>query len=69
MEDKASTEFAIEIWRNVMNQNNCLACFVDLENGQKELVAVNLCFQASTNEKIVEENEVSIFIRNAEQRN
>lgn len=52
-----------------MNQNNCLACFVDLENGQKELVAVNLCFQASTNEKIVEENEVSIFIRNAEQRN
>ncbi|XP_044750389.1 uncharacterized protein LOC123310794 [Coccinella septempunctata] len=57
VEDEESMKFIVHFWRNILEQNKTLACFTELDNGQKELVAANLCYQTSITEELMKKKE------------
>lgn len=57
IEDEKSMEYCKNMWWSFINQNRTLACFTELENGQNQMVAANFCYEGSTNEKVIADNE------------
>ncbi|XP_045471487.1 uncharacterized protein LOC123678489 isoform X2 [Harmonia axyridis] len=57
IEDKESMEYFTRFLWYAINQNCTLACFVELEDGQNEMVAVNICYRNTTVKEMVQRAE------------
>ncbi|XP_045483040.1 uncharacterized protein LOC123688059 [Harmonia axyridis] len=54
IDDKESLDYYMKFLWCAINQNSSLACFIELDDGQEEMVAVNVCYRNTAYKEIME---------------